>query len=150
MKLMASMMVSVDGVYQGPGGPDEDRRNGFDRGGWTAAHADEEMWPYLVSMFERADALLAAMEPDEAEEVRELLAYPEDTAGGIMTNECVTVPPDITAQEAIAHLRREAEAIDEVASGGCRSAPRKRTKSARSCSVTAPGPSKPWAASQSA
>ena len=56
MKLMASMMVSVDGVYQGPGGPDEDRRNGFDRGGWTAAHADEEMWPYLVSMFERAVA----------------------------------------------------------------------------------------------
>jgi CBS domain-containing protein/sporulation protein YlmC with PRC-barrel domain len=63
---------------------------------------------------ERADALLAAMEPTEAEEVRELLAYPEDTAGGIMTNECVTVPPDISAQEAIAQLRREAEAIDEV------------------------------------
>ena len=29
------MMVSLDGVYQGPGGPDEDRRNGFERGGWT-------------------------------------------------------------------------------------------------------------------
>ncbi|MFL5671987.1 MAG: dihydrofolate reductase family protein [Chloroflexota bacterium] len=58
MKLMATMMVSLDGVYQGPGGPDEDRRGGFDRGGWTAAHADAEMWPVLVSMFERADALL--------------------------------------------------------------------------------------------
>jgi len=58
MKLMASMMLTLDGVYQGPGGPDEDRRGGFDRGGWTAAHADQEMWPYLVSMFERADALL--------------------------------------------------------------------------------------------
>lgn len=58
MKLMASMMVSLDGVYQGPGGPGEDRRNGFERGGWTAAHADEAMWPYLTSMFGRADALL--------------------------------------------------------------------------------------------
>ena len=28
MKLTASMMVSLDGVYQGPGGPDEDRRGG--------------------------------------------------------------------------------------------------------------------------
>jgi magnesium transporter len=63
---------------------------------------------------ERATALLAAMEPDEAADVRELLAYPEDTAGGIMTNECATVPPEMTAQQAIAYLRREAEALDEV------------------------------------
>ena len=58
MKLTATMMLSVDGVYQGPGGPDEDRRGGFERGGWTAAFADEEMAPFLISMFERADALL--------------------------------------------------------------------------------------------
>jgi dihydrofolate reductase len=58
MKLVASEMVTLDGVYQGPGGPDEDRRGGFDRGGWTAAHADPEMGPFLISMFERADALL--------------------------------------------------------------------------------------------
>jgi dihydrofolate reductase len=58
MKLVASMMLTVDGVYQGPGGPDEDRRNGFDRGGWTAAHGSPEMWPFLVEMFGRADALL--------------------------------------------------------------------------------------------
>jgi dihydrofolate reductase len=58
VKLTASMMLTVDGVYQGPGGPDEDRRGGFERGGWTASHADEEMGPFLTSMFERADALL--------------------------------------------------------------------------------------------
>ena len=58
MKLVATEMVSLDGVYQGPGGPDEDRRGGFERGGWTASHADAEMFPFLVAMFERADALL--------------------------------------------------------------------------------------------
>jgi len=58
MKLTASMMLTLDGVYQGPGGPDEDRRGGFERGGWTASHADAEMWPFLTSWFERADALL--------------------------------------------------------------------------------------------
>jgi dihydrofolate reductase len=58
MKLTATMMVSLDGVYQGPGGPDEDRRGGFERGGWTQASADEEMGPFLISMFGRADALL--------------------------------------------------------------------------------------------
>ena len=58
MKLTASMMLSVDGVYQGPGGPDEDRRGGFERGGWTAQHHDEEAGGQLTSWFERADALL--------------------------------------------------------------------------------------------
>jgi dihydrofolate reductase len=58
MKLTASMMVTLDGVYQGPGGPDEDRSGGFDRGGWTAPYADADMWPFLTSWFERADALL--------------------------------------------------------------------------------------------
>jgi dihydrofolate reductase len=58
MKLTASMMLTVDGVYQGPGGPDEDRRGGFERGGWTAAYADEETGRFLTSWFERADALL--------------------------------------------------------------------------------------------
>jgi dihydrofolate reductase len=58
MKLIATMMLSVDGVYQGPGGPEEDRRGGFERGGWTEAHADEESWQFVTSVFERADALL--------------------------------------------------------------------------------------------
>jgi dihydrofolate reductase len=58
MRLTASMMITLDGVYQGPGGPDEDRQGGFERGGWTAAYADEEGWQSLQSWFERADALL--------------------------------------------------------------------------------------------
>ena len=58
MKLTARIMLSVDGVYQGPGGPDEDRRGGFERGGWVAPYADAEGWQLIISGFERADALL--------------------------------------------------------------------------------------------
>ena len=78
MKLTASMMLTVDGVYQGPGGPDEDRRDGFERGGWTAAHADEETGRFLTSWFERADALLLGR---RTWSVRELLAAPRRRRG---------------------------------------------------------------------
>ncbi len=58
MKLSATMMLTLDGVYQGPGGAEEDRRGGFDRGGWVAPLFDEETGRFVTSVFERADALL--------------------------------------------------------------------------------------------
>ena len=58
MKLSATMFLTLDGVYQGQGGADEDRRGGFERGGWVALHPDEEIWPYIQSVYERADAFL--------------------------------------------------------------------------------------------
>jgi dihydrofolate reductase len=58
MKLTALLFVTLDGVYQGPGGPDEDRRGGFDRGGWLALRSDEEIGPAISSVYERADAFL--------------------------------------------------------------------------------------------
>ncbi len=58
MKLSAMIFLTLDGVYQGPGRPDEDTRGGFERGGWLASHADEEIGRFITSMYERADALL--------------------------------------------------------------------------------------------
>ncbi|MFN2463440.1 MAG: magnesium transporter [Candidatus Dormibacteria bacterium] len=55
---------------------------------------------------ERAEALLEKMAEGEAEEVEELLAYREDTAGGLMTTEYVTVTSDLTAAESIERIRR--------------------------------------------
>jgi magnesium transporter len=55
---------------------------------------------------ERADQLLSLMEKEDAQEVKELLAYQEDTAGGLMTTEYVAVPERLTAQECIDELRR--------------------------------------------
>jgi dihydrofolate reductase len=42
-KLIASTFVSLDGVMQAPGGPDEDRTGGFAFGGWTFQHWDDAM-----------------------------------------------------------------------------------------------------------
>ena len=49
--------------------------------------------------------LLALMERDEAEELGGLLAFPEDTAGGMMTTEFVAVPAELTASRTIDRLR---------------------------------------------
>ena len=58
MRLTATSFLSLDGVYQGPGGPDEDRRGGFDRGGWQASHSDEVVGSAIRSNYARADAML--------------------------------------------------------------------------------------------
>ena len=58
MKLTATEFLTLDGVYQGPGSPDEDRRNGFDRGGWQAPFGDEEGNRFITSVYEQMDAML--------------------------------------------------------------------------------------------
>jgi len=76
-----------------------------------AADILEEMSPddaadLVADLSESArDEILALMEREEAAEVRELLGYPEDTAGGIMTTEFVAVPATLTAAETIDRLR---------------------------------------------
>lgn len=60
------------------------------------------------------DELLDLMEADEAKDVKELLAYPEDTAGGIMTTEYVAILEDISAGRAIEILREIAAEAETV------------------------------------
>lgn len=56
MKLTTTAQVSVDGVMQGPGGPEEDERGRFERGGW--AHFDNEASTVMDEIYRRADAFL--------------------------------------------------------------------------------------------
>lgn len=58
MKLTTTTILSVDGVMQGLGAPDEDRRGGFERGGWAAHYTDDETMANLGRIYGRADAFL--------------------------------------------------------------------------------------------
>src|ERR1700682_2513746 len=58
MKLTTTTNVSVDGVMQGLGGPDEDRSGGFERGGWAIPLLDTETGDYLNQVYGGAAAFL--------------------------------------------------------------------------------------------
>jgi magnesium transporter len=60
-----------------------------------------------------SQALLELMEQDEALEVRSLLTYPEDSAGGIMTTEFAYVPEELSVAEALDFLRKSEDAQDD-------------------------------------
>ena len=61
-----------------------------------------------------AEAILVEMEREEAEDVRELLSYPAESAAGLMTPEYVALSPDLTANQALAALRRVAEEAETI------------------------------------
>jgi magnesium transporter len=63
---------------------------------------------------EEAEQILGAMEPDEAAEIRELLEYEPDTAGGIMTPAFVAVRPEMSVEAAERQLRRLVEEAETV------------------------------------
>jgi dihydrofolate reductase len=59
MKLMTMTQVTVDGVMQGNGhATDEERRNGFERGGWAMGVFDNETTTFITQTYQRADAFL--------------------------------------------------------------------------------------------
>ena len=57
-KLIVSEFVSLDGVMQAPGGPDEDTDGGFRHGGWTVPYWHDGIGDAFGAMMQDADALL--------------------------------------------------------------------------------------------
>ena len=58
MKLTVTTFLTLDGVMQGPGGPDEDRTDGFQLGGWLPAFMVPEAGAFVAEWFSHADAFL--------------------------------------------------------------------------------------------
>ena len=87
MRLTTMTQVTVDGVMQGNGGAtEEDRRSGFQRGGWAMGAGDDETMTLINGTYQRADAFLFGRRTYELfagywgaeERVRAAVAEPED------------------------------------------------------------------------
>jgi magnesium transporter len=63
---------------------------------------------------EKAEELLDLMEPEESDDLRKLLEYPENTAGGIMTTEFAYVDQDLTVNAVLDSLRLMAENVETI------------------------------------
>src|ERR687894_3012160 len=57
-KLVVGTFVTLDGVMQAPGGPNEDREGGFRHGGWLVPYFDEKLGEIMTEWTKRAGAFL--------------------------------------------------------------------------------------------
>jgi hypothetical protein len=71
MKLTTTTFVSVDGVVQGIGGPDEDRSGGFEHGGWTTPLRDNEAGTFLNQVYQARR--LIPVQPAHLRDLRQLM-----------------------------------------------------------------------------
>ena len=63
---------------------------------------------------DKAKEILEQIDKEEAQDIQELLSHEEDSAGGLMTNEFIAYPPDITVQNAIEQFRTDGEEVETV------------------------------------
>ena len=86
----------------------------------AAAAVTAEMAPddradlFAVLEVDLRTALLSAIDEPESKDIRLLLAYPEGSAGALMTTDFVALPADVTASDAIEIVRKNAEEMENI------------------------------------
>ncbi|AXB41120.1 dihydrofolate reductase family protein [Amycolatopsis albispora] len=83
-KLVVTTFVSLDGVMQAPGGPDEDTEGGFTRGGWVAPLMDERTIELMATLTSRAGALLLGRRTYETFAASWPLTGDDDQVGSLL------------------------------------------------------------------
>lgn len=110
-KIIILSFVSLDGVMQAPGGPEEDNSNGFAYGGWTVPYFDESLGKIMSEQMSRPFDLLlgrktfeifASYWPDHPEEGAEINAATKYVASNTLTghewNKTVILKGDVAAE----------------------------------------------------
>jgi dihydrofolate reductase len=129
--LVVNMFTSLDGVLQGPGGPDEDREGGFEYGGWQAPYLDEESGKVIGDHIAGLEALLLGRKTYET-----FAAYwPKQPAEGPIAARLNGAPKYVASRtldtvgwtnsrllqgdvaEAVAQLKGEFGRVDVIGSG---------------------------------
>ena len=57
-KIVVNTFLSLDGVYQGPGSPEEDTEGGFEVGGWQIPYFDEDAGKFIGESYAATDGML--------------------------------------------------------------------------------------------
>jgi dihydrofolate reductase len=127
--IAADLFLTLDGVYQAPGAPDEDREGGFEYGGWQAPFTDEAIGRSIMASIERTDALLLGrrtfdifaaywpFQPADEPVAAKFAAIPKYVVSRTLENPTwagTTVLSDVAA---VARLRDEFEEVHTWGSG---------------------------------
>lgn len=121
--ISVDLFITLDGVYQAPGGPDEDREGGFEFGGWQAPYFDDESGEAIGGGIERMDALLlgrktydifAAYWPNQGDD--NPIAATFDALPKFVVSRSLTDPSweGTTALSEIAEVREVKDRYDEI------------------------------------
>ena len=125
--IVANLFITLDGVYQAPGGREEDPEGSFAFGGWQAPVSDDESGAAIAAGIEQMDALLlgrktydifAAYWPHQSGDIAETLnRVPKFVVSGSLTDPAwagTTVLPDAVAA---GRLRDEYQQVHMFGSG---------------------------------
>jgi dihydrofolate reductase len=82
--LLVTTFLSLDGVMQGPGGPDEDRDGGFRHGGWSVPYFDDTIGGIMTALVGRASALLLGRRTYDIFAASWPLADADDPIGAVL------------------------------------------------------------------